>query len=183
MVTTEITLLPTDQAGDEALVEELVRLVNRAYAAGEAGLWLEGAKRTGPAEIADAIRGGGMLTAAAEGRIVGCACVRPLDVYTADLGLASVAPEQWGSGVGRELVRSAEELIRSWGVTTMQLELLVPKDWAHPEKERLRAWYTRLGYRVVRSAPFEQVAGHLASQLATPCEFLVFHKPLTEVSP
>jgi GNAT superfamily N-acetyltransferase len=182
VVTTEIKLLDPGQACDEALVEELVSLVNRAYALGEAGLWLEDAKRTGPSEVAEAIRSGGMLAATAEGRIVGCAHVRPLEAGTADLGLASVTPERWGSGVGRELVRSAEELLRSRGVTTMQLELLVPKEWAHPEKERLRAWYTRLGYRVVRTAPFEQVAAHLASQLATPCEFLVFRKPLTEVS-
>ena len=68
--------------------------------------------------------------------------------------------------------------MRSRGVTTMQLELLVPKGWVHPEKERLRSWYTRLGYQVVRSAPFEQVAAQLAPQLATPCEFLIFHKRL-----
>jgi hypothetical protein len=60
----------------------------------------------------------------------------------------------------------------------MQLELLVPKGWVHPEKERLRSWYTRLGYRVVRSAPFEEVAAHLATRLAVPCEFLMFTKQL-----
>jgi hypothetical protein len=76
--------------------------------------------------------------------------------------------------------RSAEDLMRSRGMTTMQLELLVPKGWVHPEKDRLRGWYTRLGYRVVRSAPFEQVAAHLASQLAVPCEFLIFRKQLEE---
>jgi hypothetical protein len=70
--------------------------------------------------------------------------------------------------------------MRSHGVTAMQLELLVPKGWVHPEKERLRSWYTRLGYRVVRSAPFEQVAAHLASQIAAPCEFLIFRKPLAD---
>jgi GNAT superfamily N-acetyltransferase len=105
---------------------------------------------------------------------------RRLDAGTADLGFISTAPDRWGSGVGRELVRSAEELTRSQGVTTMQLELLVPKGWVHPEKDRLRRWYTRLGYRLVRSAPFEEVAAHLASPLATPCEFLIFSKPLTE---
>jgi hypothetical protein len=68
--------------------------------------------------------------------------------------------------------------MRSHGVTAMQLELLVPKVWVHPDKERLRSWYTRLGYRVVRSAPFEQVAAHLASQIAAPCEFLIFRRPL-----
>ena len=60
----------------------------------------------------------------------------------------------------------------------MQLELLVPKGWVHPAKERLRSWYTRLGYRVVRPAAFEEVAPQLAPQLATPCEFLIFHKRL-----
>ncbi len=104
--------------------------------------------------------------------------MRPLDAGTADLGLVSTATDLWGGGVGRRLVRAGEELTGSRGVPAMQLELLVPKEWRHPEKERLRAWYTRLGYRVVRTAPFDQVAAHLAPHLATPCEFLIFCKPL-----
>jgi GNAT superfamily N-acetyltransferase len=178
--TAEVKLLARDEASDGALVEELARIVNEAYAVGEAGLWVEGATRITPPEIAEAIRSGGMLAATLDGLVVGCAYIRPLDEGTADLGLISAAPDQWGSGIGRELVRSAEELMRSRGVTTMQLELLVPKEWVHPEKERLRSWYTRLGYRVVRSAPFEQVAAHLKSQLAAPCEFLIFQKQLVE---
>jgi GNAT superfamily N-acetyltransferase len=180
VVTTEVKLLAPDEARDEVLVEELVRIINAAYAVGEAGLWLEGTTRTRPDEIADAIRSGGMLAATLEDRLVGCAYLRPLDAGTADLGLISTAPEEWGGGVGSQLVRSAEELMRSQGVTTMQLELLVPKGWIHPAKNRLRNWYIRLGYRVVRKAPFEQVAAHLASQLAAPCEFLIFRKPLAE---
>jgi GNAT superfamily N-acetyltransferase len=180
VVTPEAKLLAPDEASDEALVEELARIINGAYAVGEAGLWLEGATRTGPGEIAEAIRSGGMLAATVEGQLAGGAYVRPLDVGTADLGLVAAAPDRWGRGVGRELVRSAEELMRSHGVTTMQLELLVPKGGVHPEKDRLRSWYTRLGYRVVRSAPFEEVAAHLASQLAVPCEFLIFRKGLAE---
>jgi GNAT superfamily N-acetyltransferase len=177
-VTTEVRLLAPSEARDEVLVAGLVRIVNGAYAVGEAGLWLEGTTRTAPDEIAEAIRSGGMLVATLEGRLVGCAYVRPLDPGTADLGLLATAPERWGGGVGRELVRTAEEMMRSRGVTTMQLELLVPKESVHPEKDRLRGWYTRLGYRVARSAPFEQVAAHLAPGLAAPCEFLIFHKPL-----
>lgn len=136
-MTAKVRLLPADEAGDAVLVEKLVRLIDRAYAAGETGLWQEEATRTGPDEIAEAIRGGGMLAATVDDQIVGCAYVRYLDAGTADLGFISAAPEQWGSGVGRELVRSAEELMRSRGVPTMQLELLVPKGWVHPEKDRL----------------------------------------------
>jgi GNAT superfamily N-acetyltransferase len=167
-MTAEVRPLAPDRARDDALVGELVRLVNDAYAVGEAGLWLEGTTRTGPREMAELVRNGGMLAATLEGRLVGCAYVRPLDAGTADLGLISAAPDRWGSGVGRELVRGAERLMRSRGVTTMQLELLVPKGSDHPEKERLRSWYTRLGYHVVRSAPIEHVAAHLASRLAAP---------------
>jgi GNAT superfamily N-acetyltransferase len=177
--TAEVTLLAPGEAGDEALVAELARIINAAYAVGEAGLWLDCTTRTGPGEIADAVRSGGMLAATLDGRLVGCAYVRPLDADTADLGLISTTPDQWGRGVGGELVRAAEELTRSRGMTMMQLELLVRKGSAHPAKDRLRDWYTRLGYRVIRSAPFEQIAAHLAPRLAAPCEFLIFRKRLT----
>jgi hypothetical protein len=123
-----VELLAPNEALDEGLVEQLVRLINGAYALGEAGLWHVGATRIQPREIAAAIRNHGLIAASLEGRLVGCAYVRQLDAGTADLGLISTATDSWGSGIGRELVRSAEELMRSRGVTTMQLELLVPKD-------------------------------------------------------
>lgn len=178
MIEVEVELLAVEGARDGEIVEGLVRLVNAAYAVGEAGLWLQGTTRTTTEEIAEAIRSGTMLAATVDGRLVGCASVRPLGGDTADLGLVSAAPDHWGSGIGRELVRFAEELMRSRGATTMQLELLVPEGSTHPEKERLRDWYSRLGYRVTRAAPFEDVAPHLAPRLAVPCEFLIFHKPL-----
>jgi GNAT superfamily N-acetyltransferase len=173
-----VEVVAAEVARDEGLVEELARLVNGAYAVGEAGLWLEGATRTTSAEISGAIRDGQLLAATAEGRVVGCANVHLLDKDTADLSLISAERDHWGGGVGRALVDFAEELMRSRGVTTMQLELLVPKGSTHPEKQRLHDWYTRLGYRVTRTAPFDEVAGHLTHELAGPCEFLIFHKPL-----
>jgi GNAT superfamily N-acetyltransferase len=165
-LTPDVKLHAPDEAPDEGLIGKVVRLINGAYAVGEAGLWQEGASRIQPREIAAAIRSRGLLGARVEGRLVGCAYVRQLDAGTADLGLISTATDYWGCGIGRELVRSAEELptagagparrggtggglmMRSRGVTTMQLELLVPKGWVHPEKNKLQAWYMRLGYRV-----------------------------------
>lgn len=178
IATPEVRLLAADKARDASLVAELVRIVNGAYALGEAGLWQNGATRTGPGEIAEAIRSGGMLAATLEGRPVGCACLRPLDPHTADLALLSTTPDRWHMGIGGALVGAAEDLMRRRGVITMQLEVLVPTDWEHPTKQRLRDWYTHLGYRVIRTARFEQVAAHLEPWLATPCEFLIFHKPL-----
>ena len=181
-MTVDVELLAPERAGDVQLVADLARIVNEAYATGEAGLWLAGTTRTEPGEIAEAILNGGMLAATLDGRLAGCAYVRPLEPGTADLGLISTARDQWGRGVGGALVRSAEDLMRSRGATTMQLELLVPHGWVHPEKAKLRRWYTRLGYRVVRTAPIEQVAAHLAPGLAAPCEFLIFHKVISRGS-
>jgi GNAT superfamily N-acetyltransferase len=173
-----VDLLAAGAAGDRELVEELVGVINGAYATGEDGLWREGWTRTTPDEVAKLILDGGMLVARVDGRVAGCGHVRPLDESTADLGFVSTAPEQWGGGVGGEIVRAAEELMRLRGVATMQLELLVPRDGTHPHKDRVREWYVRLGYRSVRTAPFEEVATHATAQLAIPCEFLVFEKSL-----
>jgi hypothetical protein len=60
----------------------------------------------------------------------------------------------------------------------MQLELLVPRTWSHPVKEFLRRWYTRIGYRQVRTARLEEAYPALQPRLATPCDFLIYHKAL-----
>jgi len=60
----------------------------------------------------------------------------------------------------------------------MQLELLVPRGWTHPTKEFLHSWYTRTGYRPVRSGTIDESYPQLAPRLATPCDFVVYHKDL-----
>jgi deazaflavin-dependent oxidoreductase (nitroreductase family) len=170
--------LSPDAAGDRALVNELARIVNEAYAVGEAGLWVEGTVRTTPAQLANTVRDGDLLAATVADRLVGCVRVRAIDAATAQLGLLSTAPDQWGNGIGRELVRAAEDLARARGAVTMELVLLDPTDPAYPGKGRLRAWYEGLGYRFVRSVPIEEVSAHAADELAAPCRWLVFRKPL-----
>jgi hypothetical protein len=60
----------------------------------------------------------------------------------------------------------------------MQLELLVPREWSHPSKEFLTAWYTRIGYRPVRTGRLEESYPALAAHLATPCDLVIHHKDL-----
>jgi GNAT superfamily N-acetyltransferase len=177
-MTSHVQVLAPAAAEDDAVVEALVRVINAAYAVGEEGLWLDGWVRVTRGEVQEAVRSEGMFAASVDGEIVGAAFVRPIDATTSDLGLVSATPAHWGTGLGGEIVRAAEDRVRGQGVTAMQLELLVPQEWVHPHKDRLRRWYIRLGYEVVRTAAFEEVATHAASQLATPCEFLVFKKSL-----
>jgi hypothetical protein len=60
----------------------------------------------------------------------------------------------------------------------MQLEVLRPREWTHPVKEFLHAWYTRLGYRAVRTGTIDESYPHLAPRLATGCDFVIYHKNL-----
>ena len=48
----------------------------------------------------------------------------------------------------------------------------------HPVKEFLRGWYTRIGYRHVRTGRLEDDYPALEPLLATPCDFPIFHKDL-----
>jgi ribosomal protein S18 acetylase RimI-like enzyme len=83
-----------------------------------------------------------------------------------------------GVGVGRELVAFAEGLSRDRGHRTMQLELLVPRVDKHPNKVFLDDWYSRIGYRAVRTISLANAYPDLAPLLATECGFVIYGKPL-----
>ena len=60
----------------------------------------------------------------------------------------------------------------------MRLELLVPRGWTHPNKEFLKGWYGRRGYRLARTTTIAEEYPHLAPLLATPCDLEIHEKPL-----
>ena len=158
---------------DPALAGPLRDLVNAAYAEGEAGLWRPGHERVSVAAVAGCVARGELAAAYDDGRLVGCVRVLP-----GELGLLAAARDSTGRGVGRALVRFAEETSRGLGATAMRLELLVPKEGTHPAKERLHAWYTRLGYRVVGRDDFAAGYPELAPRLVVPCDLVRYAKPL-----
>jgi GNAT superfamily N-acetyltransferase len=177
----EIQLLAPAATSDDGLVSEITDLVNRVYSIGEEGLWVEGATRTTAHEMAKLIAAGQIAVARMDGRIVGAVRVQQLDAATGEFGMLVADPTHRGEGIGRELVLFAEDLSRQRGLRVMQLELLVPRGWTHPTKEFLRAWYTRIGYRPVRSGVIDESYPQLAPLLATPCDFVIYCKDL--VSP
>ena len=172
----EIRLLPADVG--EGLVGELAALVNRVYAEAEAGLWAVDVPRTTEDELAEQIRAGEIAVAWLDGRIVGGVRVRRLESGEAEFGMLVAEPAHRGAGVGSRLVNFAERRGRELGAEVMQLEVLMPRSWKHPFKEYLDAWYTRLGYRVVRVGRFEESYPRLAPHLAGPCDFRVYQKGL-----
>jgi GNAT superfamily N-acetyltransferase len=174
----EIRPLPAAASDDATLIERITDLINEVYAVAEDGLWVEGATRTTVDEVAELTRAGQIVLARSRGRIVGCVRVERLDESTGEFGMLAADPVHRGVGVGRELVRFAERQCRVDGLATMQLELLVPRHWTHPTKEFLAAWYTRSGYQVAGTGTIDETYPALAPLLATPCDFVLYHKAL-----
>ncbi|MDR2984174.1 MAG: GNAT family N-acetyltransferase [Nocardiopsaceae bacterium] len=174
----DVRIAPAVAAKDTALVDELAGLVNRVYAVAEEGMWAEGAPRTTPAEMASLIAAGEIAVARAEDEIVGAVRIQRLNTGEGELGMLVADPAHRGTGVGRELLQFAERWSQDQGLGTMQLEVLMPRDWKHPSKEFLKTWYTRIGYRPVRTGHLEESYPELAPLLATPCDFVIYHKNL-----
>lgn len=172
--------LPPEAAADGATMSAVSDLINRVYKVAEDGLWVDGAARTNPAEVAALARTGEIVVARVSGRLVGSVRLRALGDELSEFGMLVSAPEDRGTGVGRELVRFAERQSRAGGRYVMQLELLVPREWSHPSKEFLAGWYGRLGYRLVRVGTVDEAYPDLAPLLATPCDFRTYHRDLRE---
>jgi GNAT superfamily N-acetyltransferase len=173
----EVRLLAPAHGPDMAVLAELI---NRSYAASEKGMWLDGAARTTAEDVAELTRAGKVAVARLGGRTVGCIRLEGVDERDAEFGMLAADLDHRGIGIGRELVRFAEDRSRNAGFVTMRLELLVPREWAHPSKEFLAAWYTRMGYRGFRRRTVEESYPELAPWLATPCDFVTYKKDLGE---
>lgn len=174
-----IATLPQAAADDMRLVSAIASLINEVYAAAEDGLWTAGRSRTTTDEIARLTRAGQVATACAGARVVGCVRVQLLDGGVGEFGMLAVVPGCRGTGLGADLVRFAERTSREKGCDTMQLEVLVPRNWSHPSKEFLTGWYTRIGYKPLRAGAVEESYPDLAPFLATPCDFVVYRKDIS----
>jgi GNAT superfamily N-acetyltransferase len=174
----DIRLLPAEAATDAALMRQVAELINMVYAAAERGQWLPGATRTSAAEITDLTRAGEIVVARLGDDVVGAIRVRHFDASTGETGMLAVDPAHRELGIGSQLRHFVTDLLRERGLTTLRIELLVPRDWHQPSKRFMAEWNERSGYEVVRQGAFENEYPNLAPLLATPCDFVIYHKAL-----
>ena len=175
---TVISPLSPGAADDADLMRAISALVNEVYRESEQGLWVDGATRTDPTEVAALTRAGELVAAHRDGRLAGVLRLRPWDEVSSEFGMLAADPKVRGEGVGRRLVDHAEQTARARGHRFMRLELLVPRTFTLASKEFLAAWYTRRGYRLDRVGRIEEVHPHLAPLLATAADFRVYRKAL-----
>ena len=179
MTDLDIELLPPADADDAILITRLTTLINEVYRVAGDGMWTAGADRTTEPGVCGLVRAGELAVARWDGHLVGCVRIQSLDPDTGEFGLLAADPARRGQGIGRALVRFAEEQARRRGHRAMQLELLLPQAWVHPAKQVLADWYDRLGYVVTGKEPVGTALPDLAPLLATECDFLIYRKVLT----
>ena len=176
--TIAIRLLEAADSRDARLVDHLTGLINDVYEVAESGLWRDGTTRTTASELAELIRAQQIAVATRHDQIAGAVRIHDVGDDASEFGMLVATPEHRSTGVGRALVAFAEQRSHERGLRTMQLELLLPRTWQHPNKEFLKAWYDRIGYRPVRTASVDDAYPHLAPLLATPCDLAIYEKPL-----
>lgn len=163
---------------EPALDARIAGLVNLVYAESERGLWADGAQRTDAAEIARYVRDGELAAGYLDGELAGVVRIQRLDPDTGEFGMLAADPTVRGRGVGRDLVRFAEDTARARGHKQMRLELLVPRGWVLESKELLARWYTRLGYELDRVGTIDEDYPALAPLLAGPADYRIYLKRL-----
>ncbi|MGH3477587.1 MAG: GNAT family N-acetyltransferase [Nocardioidaceae bacterium] len=174
-----VTLLEPAASRDTRLVEQLTDLVNDVYTTAESGLWRAGFTRTTTSEIAGRVAAGQVAVATiADGVVVGSMQLRRISADTSEFGMLVADADHRGAGIGRTLLDFAERSSRDRGLRAIQLELLVPRGWQHPNKEFLKQWYGRRGFRRIDTRRMEDTHPQLAPLLATSCDLEVHEKPL-----
>ena len=96
-----------------------------------------------------------------------------------EFGMLIATLEYTGKGLGRGLVKKAEERARSAGCLVMRTRLVIPKDWEHPVKKRLGDWYERMNYVKGTPQDFKLINPHITfNQPACPLNIIEFTKTL-----
>ena len=133
---------------------------------------------------------------------IGCACIKTVqgadatkeeagssqgskrtgtETMIGDLGMVALSTRHHGRGLGRAMVRFAEERCRAGlGLSVMRIELLFPTAAEHAFKVRLAAWYSRMGYAETANSPrsFFDAYPAYAPLLAGVCDYRVYEKRL-----
>ncbi|KAJ4308057.1 hypothetical protein N0V84_012324 [Fusarium piperis] len=162
-----IKIPPSSHADDESFSATVASIVNTAYTEAEQDIFLPNYQRTSPTEIAQFVRNGQLAVAYLEdcGHPIGCVCIKLLGPGRGEFGMLALDAKHQGAGNG---------------CTIMQLEVLVPTTFHHAGKERMQAWYQRLGYQVIKLGRFDEDYPELAKILSGPTDYKIFEKKLVK---
>lgn len=151
---------------DEA--EAVTALVNQAYRVED--FFIDG-NRTSVPEVRRLIENDRFLVVDAPDGSLAASVHVQLDGDRGYFGMLSVAPAHQRTGLGARLVGAIEDFCRERGCTRMELT-------AVNLRQELPAWYGKLGYAPVGTAPWPEAE---LAKLKMPAHFIVMNKPLAPI--
>ncbi|MDP3352404.1 MAG: GNAT family N-acetyltransferase [Flavobacteriaceae bacterium] len=167
-------------AVSEIEIHQLTALINSVYKASEGEFWPSDGSysRTNIDEISDFISKEEMIVAYLDNEIIGSVHIYPINKKTLGFGMLTSSLKHRKKGIGNELLKFIEDYAIKNGFTIIQLELLKPIDFNHPEKEFLEFWYRKWGYKHHETIPHKKLYFKQATMLKFPCKFDIFQKLL-----
>jgi N-acetylglutamate synthase-like GNAT family acetyltransferase len=163
---------------DKIDITALVNMINAVYRTSEHNLWIEEHNRISNELLADIIQSKELLIVKINNAIVGCIHLEKMDEHLYKFKMLAVSPSFKGKRVGSRLVNFAEKTAIAKGAKTMQLELLVPTSFVHPDKVVLHNWYTKIGYLKINVNSVDYCHDGISQFLKTDCEAIIYQKPL-----
>ncbi len=156
----------------------LFEIMRDAYARTEIEIWGENYLRMPQNKYEDLIDQGKIFAAVLEGKMVGSICSYNLEVETSTFSLLAVHRDFGGRGIGRKLIEAVEEKARNEGSNYMNIEILRPRDFNIPLKDRLRTWYEGMNYVFTHDQNFQDRHPKRAIFLKVPSVFDCYQKNL-----
>lgn len=163
---------------DENQVGFLVNMINEVYQESEGNIWKDDHERITKSRISEIIQKQELLLAVSNDEIFGCIHLEPMNDIMFKFKMVVANPKYKGVGAGSLLVDFAENEARKNGAIKMQLELLVPTQFSHPDKVFLKDWYSRIGYQKVVEYDVDYVHAGLSKLLKIGCLAEIYHKIL-----
>ena len=168
-----------DKIGIEKL-EKLSKLITEIYLEEESIFWPQNGdyERTNLKELTSFIEKGELILAMDTTEIIGSVHVYPIEENICGFGMLISNNAYRGKGIGSLLVKSAEQWGNENGFRTMQLETLTPSKSIIPQKEFLKKWYTKSGYKLIKKIPYTNLYPKQAHLLKIDCQFEVYQKTI-----
>lgn len=166
------------QLEDINSLETLKEMINEVYWESEQNIWQDVHRRISVQGLKEIIAHQQLIIAKYNGAIAGCIHLEPITDTLYKFKMVSVSPNYKQKGIGGQLVSFAEQTALTYGAQTMQLELLVPIEFEHPDKVILDKWYTKIGYVKQSVHDVDYCHQGLGQFLKTPCNAVVYQKQL-----
>ncbi len=157
---------------------EMFEIMRDAYARTEIEIWGENYVRMPQSEYDSLIDEGRITIAILDSIIVGSVYSRNIDSETSTFGLLAVHRDFGGRGVGSKLIEAVEKRAKQEGSTYMNIEILRPRDFKVPIKDRLRMWYEGMDYMFTHEENFQDRRPDRAKDLVVQSVFDCYRKKL-----